>query len=534
MGHFDYDVFLSFASLNESLARPLYERLTGSGLRVFWSDEVLKNKVGDSWYKVIESSLESSKHLLLLWSPEAKASKFVELEYKTFHSETIHEDDRLLIPVLVSEYGPQNLPLFLRQMQGYSLEDNLGELITRLGGRYEPLEIENARLRKELEQAKVHVERLELEQGRVLRATLEELKYKYDNLKKKYTEQENQSAEDRKSQEQKVKELAGEISDLQAALLSEKQTVISLQKERTTFAKERKKEKAPISTTYSLRSGIGGSVLGAVLAGIIFWMIQGGSRVEGELPVTAGAQQTNTDSTSQISDSVQREITRDGIDFVYIPAGEFMMGSDNGDEDEVPVHPVEITKGFYLGKTEVTQAQWERVMGQDSPSEFKGPNRPVERVSWNKVQEFIELLNEQAQCNACYRLPTEAEWEYAARAGGPTAYSFGDDPAELGDYAWYDENSNSSTQSVQQKKPNPWGLYDMHGNVWEWVYDRYGQYENGTVIDDPVGPDTGSYRVVRGGGWYNDARGLRSANRYGGRPDIAYYFVGFRLLRTIP
>ena len=194
MDRFDYDVFLSFASLNESLARPLYERLTGSGLRVFWSDETLKGRVGESWYKVIESSLESSKHFVLLWSPEAKKSKFVELEYKTFHSETIQDDNRLLIPVIVNGYSPSHLPLFLRQMQGYPLDGNLGDLITRLGGRYEPLEVENARLRKELSAARQKITDLE-QSDRVPRTAHAQLQADHEALKKRYAALENQFAD---------------------------------------------------------------------------------------------------------------------------------------------------------------------------------------------------------------------------------------------------------------------------------------------------------------------------------------------------
>jgi formylglycine-generating enzyme required for sulfatase activity len=163
-----------------------------------------------------------------------------------------------------------------------------------------------------------------------------------------------------------------------------------------------------------------------------------------------------------------------GIDFVLIAAGEFLMGSESGDSDEKPVHRVRISKNFYLGKYEVTQAQWHAVMG-DNPSRFKGDTLPVEQVSWEDAQKFIERLNAQ-EGGTKYRLPTEVEWEYAARAGTTTAYSFGDNPRPLGEYAWFSENFGNTTHPVGQKQPNPWGLYDMHGNVWEWVQDWYGPY----------------------------------------------------------
>ncbi|MBN2110118.1 MAG: formylglycine-generating enzyme family protein, partial [Methanosarcinaceae archaeon] len=159
-----------------------------------------------------------------------------------------------------------------------------------------------------------------------------------------------------------------------------------------------------------------------------------------------------------------------GMEFVLIPAGNFRMGSPSGEEDrydnEGPVHEVTIGQAYYFGTYEVTQEQWVEVMGSN-PSYFKGDNNPVEQVSWNDVQEFVEKLNE-IEGTDKYRLPSEAEWEYACRAGTTTRYSFGDSESNLGEYAWYNDNSGGKTHPVGQKKPNPWGLYDMHGNVWEW------------------------------------------------------------------
>ena len=162
-----------------------------------------------------------------------------------------------------------------------------------------------------------------------------------------------------------------------------------------------------------------------------------------------------------------------GMEFVLIPAGTFQMGSNDSSDDEKPVHTVRLSRSFYLGKYAVTQARWEAVMGHN-PSRFKGDsNRPVEQVSWDDVQEFIRRLNTK-ESGARYRLPTEAEWEYAARAGSTTAYSFGDGVGQLGQYAWCDGNAGNTTHPVGQLQPNAWGLYDMYGNVGEWVQDRYG------------------------------------------------------------
>ena len=221
-----------------------------------------------------------------------------------------------------------------------------------------------------------------------------------------------------------------------------------------------------------------------------------------------------------------------GMKFVRIPAGSFNMGSNSGNSDEKPVHRVTISKPFYMQTTEVTQAQWRAVMGSN-PSNFKGDARPVEKVSWIDVQEFIRKLNAKEGSDK-YRLPTEAEWEYAARAGSQSKYCFGDDAGRLGDYAWYDSNSGNKTHAVGQKKPNGWGLYDMHGNVWEWVQDWYGEnYYSSSSSTDPSGPSSGSYRVYRGGSWDSPTGNCRSAFRGRYDPGYRYYDLGFRLARGL-
>ncbi len=210
------------------------------------------------------------------------------------------------------------------------------------------------------------------------------------------------------------------------------------------------------------------------------------------------------------------------FDFCPVPAGIFMMG----DETSGPIHQVSISKDFHLGKYPVTQIQWETVMGTN-PSHFKNPDRPVEMVSWEDCQEFIKRLN--TMNKGSYRLPTEAEWEYACRAGSTGIYCFGDDESQLGDYAWYSANSGSQTQPVGKKKPNAWGLHDMHGNVFEWCQDWHGDYTADAFID-PTGPSTGLYRVFRGGGWCNAASYATSSNRDGGVPGCRYNGFGFRLV----
>jgi len=219
-----------------------------------------------------------------------------------------------------------------------------------------------------------------------------------------------------------------------------------------------------------------------------------------------------------------------GIEFVLIPAGTFIMGGETGYDDSKPPHQVTLSKPFYLGKYPVTQAQWKSIMGKN-PSIFKGDNRPVEQVSWNDCKEFIQKLNAREEGNT-YRLPTEAEWEYACRAGTMTQFCFGDDGTMLSQYAWYNDNSERETHPVGQKKANAWDLYDMHGNVWEWCQDCYGVYTKHAVID-PRGPSSGSSRVYRGGSWYRNAGGCASAYRVSYDPSIRNGSLGFRLARDL-
>jgi formylglycine-generating enzyme required for sulfatase activity len=217
--------------------------------------------------------------------------------------------------------------------------------------------------------------------------------------------------------------------------------------------------------------------------------------------------------------------------FVAIPAGEFDMGCSPGDgdcdNDEKPRHRVRISKGFEIGKYEVTQAMWESVMGSN-PSDFKGPDLPVEQVSWDDVQQFLRGLNARND-GYRYRLPTEAEWEYAARAGSTSA-SYGNVDA----IAWCDDNSVNRTHPGGQKQPNAWGLYDMEGNVWEWVQDWYDEnYYRQSSSVNPQGSSSGQYRVVRGGSWKVKARSVRSSNRNWDVPGARNDYTGFRCVREV-
>ncbi len=219
-----------------------------------------------------------------------------------------------------------------------------------------------------------------------------------------------------------------------------------------------------------------------------------------------------------------------GIEFVTIAAGKFMMGCSPGDsqcdKDEEPRHEVTLTRSFELGKYEVTQGQWIKVMGTN-PSSFKGDDHlPVECVSWNDARQFIAKLNA-LNDGYHYRLPTEAEWEYAARDGTSGIYY-----GSLDSIAWYNEIGGRQTSPVGQKRPNGYSLYDMSGNVWEWCDDWYDEnYYAKSPTVDPKGPASGAHKVLRGGSWLNNSRHMRISNRVRHAPSVFYYLFGFRLCR---
>jgi formylglycine-generating enzyme required for sulfatase activity len=218
------------------------------------------------------------------------------------------------------------------------------------------------------------------------------------------------------------------------------------------------------------------------------------------------------------------------MELIMLPPGDFVQGSPReelGREDgERPQRRVRITQGVCMGAHEVTQEQYAEVMGEN-PSRFHGARNPVERVSWDDAVAFCRRLSERE--GRTYRLPTEAEWEYACRSGSTTAYCYGDDAGRLGEYAWYRGNSDERTHEVGLKLPNAWGFYDMHGNVWEWCREGYAGYD-ADLHDDPVGPLDGALRVVRGGSWFDYASPLRSASRGRDVPSNRADDHGFRVV----
>jgi formylglycine-generating enzyme required for sulfatase activity len=222
--------------------------------------------------------------------------------------------------------------------------------------------------------------------------------------------------------------------------------------------------------------------------------------------------------------------------FRWIPPGTYQRGSPESepgrDRDEGPRHRVILTRGFYLGTYEVTQAQWLAVMGENPAVFQQGEDhlrRPVESVSWEDCQRFLQRLNQRGR--GLFRLPTEAEWEYACRAGTPTRYYWGDalEDYQTHPHAWANSRSMATTHPVGTKPANPWGLFDMSGSVWEWCQDWYGPY-SAEEQTDPTGPSAGTEKIFRGGSWYDFPVSLRSSNRHRHRTDGRYTAIGLRLV----
>ena len=258
--------------------------------------------------------------------------------------------------------------------------------------------------------------------------------------------------------------------------------------------------------------------------------------LEGQTATIAGVLTANTtvatNTASSLSGNTITIPVKNGIsiDMVRVEAGTFTMGATSEMEDpydwEKPTHQVTLTNDYYIGKYEVTQALWKAVMG-NNPSNFKGDNLPVEKVSWDDCQEFINKLNRIT--GKTFRLPTEAEWEYAARGGKKSRGYQYSGSNNISDVAWYSDNSGNMTNDVGSKQANELGIYDMTGNVWEWCQDGYGKYSSSSQIN-PIGATSDSYRVNRGGSWYGIARLCRSSCRFGITPVNRFNFIGVRLV----
>jgi len=270
----------------------------------------------------------------------------------------------------------------------------------------------------------------------------------------------------------------------------------------------------------------------------------------GTIILLGGCSRKAPDGASSENKTKPETTTESEIGMVLLPGGTFTMG----DEDEIDSPPHDVTvNAFYIDKYLVTQEQYEKLMGEN-PSRWKGKTNPVEQMRWSDAVRYCNARSEAEGLEPCYdlntwkcnfaangyRLPTEAEWEYACRAGTTTAYSFGDDVLKLKAYAWYEDNSGGKPRPVGQKPSNPWGLYDMHGNVWEWCNDFYKvDYYQESPKENPRGPQTGETKVLRGGAWKFSAESCRSGYRYNENPGYSdvcfgYDIYGFRCVRNAP
>jgi formylglycine-generating enzyme required for sulfatase activity len=261
-----------------------------------------------------------------------------------------------------------------------------------------------------------------------------------------------------------------------------------------------------------------------------------------------GERNASPEPAATASETPQAIHTKTGIEMVLIPAGECTLGDDDGENDERPAHRVRLA-AFYMDVCEVTQASFQAMLGRN-PSKAQGLERPVERVSWFYAVQYCNMRSTREGFKPCYdlktlacdfaadgyRLPTEAEWEYACRAGTTTRWSFGDSPDGLAGHAWFKGCAEKTTHPVKQKQANPWGLYDMHGNVAEWCNDYYADRYDPAATENPRGPASGSTRVLRGGSWMSDEDDCRCSARHSEPPGLAdvcfgYEAYGFRCVR---
>jgi len=458
------DIFLSYKSEDRAKAQIIAEALERNGYSVWW-DRVIPP--GRTFDKVIEEELAAANCMVILWSEESVKSEWVRTEASE------GKRRKILIPVLIEDVTP---PFAFRLIEAAKLIDwdgtvpnpefdlLLGSVSRMLRKVPAPETIQKKGDREEEERKKTEIKKQEEEERAEVEKQERMQKEEKDRLKKEKERQKEQRRE--------------AIKD-------------AIQKNIHTVKRKVSKE---IIIAMVL-------IFSILLLG--YWIFpitdesNNGTVKPTPTPTPIPETATPTASTpiptplpKYINNSIEME-------FVLVPAGKFMMGSGSKFIGSKPVHTVTIKKSFYLGIYPVTQKEWKDIMGSN-PSYFNGDNHPVEYVSWNKVQEFIQKLNDKEETEK-YRLPSEAEWEYAARAGTTTRYCFGDDPSELGEYAWYGANS-VKTHPVGQKKPNTWELYDMHGNVWEWVQDEWHSTYDGAPTDGSAWEEEGiSYRVTRGG-----------------------------------
>ncbi len=488
---FKYDLFLSFSSHNLEEAYQVLKILNENHFRVFMSDAELKNHEGGDFGIAINKAIADSEHFIILCTPESMKSNWVQSEYMAFYT-TYHVHNRETRKLFVLKGGgfTDNLfdetPLLNTFQQSDSVESILEQLpkqriIENLHNLNKQLNQQVANLETQLKHLagsnKQQIKKDDIEQHtNQLQSQIEKLKAEKEALETEYKSQITKLKNELKNKTEFADKLETQIRKLQNTVKKDKSIYNKLEKEKENLKKELQRLKNP-------------------------------------------PKPKNANFTQKVGNTA--------FDMIYVKGGSFQMGSKDGNSDENSIHEVTLSD-FYIGKFQVTQKLWQEVMGSN-PSYFKGENRPVENVSWDDCQEFIEKLNRKTKQK--YRLPSEAEWEFAARGGTKSKgfkYAGSDNVDEV---AEYEGNNDKETKPVGGKKPNELGIYDMSGNVWEWCQDKWhDSYKDAPADGSAWESGNSSGRVLRGGSWLYDAKICRVAFRSISTPGNRFIYYGFRLV----
>ena len=548
------DIFISYARTDRDRAQALAGALEQQGYSVWWDPHIPPGKTFD---EVIEEALDNTKCVVVLWSKDSVKSDWVKTEAEE------GKQRKILVPALIDKV---KIPLAFRRIHAADLTkwqpntphsefDSLLKAISEIVGPPPAKETETA----SVEASAAEQDRVESDSMR----TDKELPTPTEVDSARPTPQPSETT-----------------SKTPTGVLSIKKEPPSTAADDSEIPKVEPPgssvEPAPDETKRTERvpgtpgpgtKRFSGAAVGIGVAALILIVLVLYNVFEPKSPerivVPPSKSEPAPSKPSQPEPSAPKTLTNSiGMKFVLIPAGTFTMGSpidEPGRDNDETQHVVTIAKPFYMQTTEVTVGQWRifvyktgyrseaetdggvyvwavSKMGKktgtfwDNPGFAQADSHPVSCVSWNDAQAFIKWLNEKRE--GIYRLPTEAEWEYACRAGTRTRYYTGNSEADLNRAGWYADNSNDRTHPVGGKDPNSHGLYDIHGNVWEWCADWYADYLQG-VVPDPQGPPKGSARVFRGGCWLNDASNCRSARRNSYPPGYRFLSLGFRLARSV-
>lgn len=528
---YEYDLFVSFSSNDRESVLPVVEKFNKHGYKVFISDENLKTQVGKPFLESIQHALKCSQHFVMVCSPYSAKSGWVEVEFEIFFNNCYIKDkeNRRIIVLKGNGFDLEHVPLVLQRTQ---FADNAEQIVNTLQRETikerknsdaalanEKDRIETERQTKSVADKKLKEEQQKIEQDRLYRQKLRD-------------EVANQKRKDAMLDAEKAETVFWQTVFYENTLSSYR-TYLKRYPGGKFATKARQLIGVLEYQSTDRQTFLGNKVSGISIIKLIY-LFSSVILIAIVSIIYLSTKKTEPIQKSDIQQYASNVVAKNNSlapQMVLVKGGEFRMGDNNSQYTwEKPAHKV-IVPDFYIGKYEVTQKEWTDIMG-NNPSSFKGcDNCPVESVSWNDVHDFIKKLNQKT--GKTYRLPTEAEWEYAAGGGANnrTKWAGTNLENELGIYAWYDMNSGGKPHPVGTKKPNNLGIYDMSGNVWEWCIDWYASdYYNSAPLSSPKGAPSGLFHVVRGGSWNRAATGSRVANRDYGQPDIIWRSFGFRLL----